>query len=257
MKPSDFFLTSRHAFGFLIPGVILLIALALIFSDPPLTNLLHQAYETNIVAALSFLGVGFLLGILIQDPSIRLSKRLSEYWHRCIARKGESRWVSFMGKILGEPRPDLIRSRDELEAQIHEQFRSLYPLSIYHSKLHGRALFVHCKRVLAEKTDFSGKRLLEQEAEINLFGLLPLPLFVLGVGLLVRVEQLPALGLRWATSAWIWGVIIVVVTALLEAMLIYRLEPMRKEEEISALELFILLGFVGDAPYIRGNGTQS
>ncbi|MDQ3773836.1 MAG: hypothetical protein M3461_05475 [Pseudomonadota bacterium] len=75
MKPADFFIGSREFFGSLIPGLLWLLAMALLLVNASIHNLLEFAADANWIEALSFIGLSLLIGTLLQHISFNFSRK--------------------------------------------------------------------------------------------------------------------------------------------------------------------------------------
>lgn len=102
-----------------------------------------------------------------------------------------------------------------------------------------RQIFSLCKRSLLSRSPELGKLLSEKEAEINLVGMLPLPLVFLTAALVLRsgdIGQLPLTGSRgiWTGGILFFGILLVI-------HLLLRFHQLRKEEFRMCLESFLLV----------------
>lgn len=114
-----------------------------------------------------------------------------------------------------------------------------------------RQIFSLCKRSLLSRSPELGKLLSEKEAEINLVGMLPLPLVFLTVALAVRSgngEQLP---LRGSHGIWTVGILFFGIVFVIHLLL--RFHQLRKEEFRMCLESFLLV----ESGLAGGTGASS
>jgi hypothetical protein len=84
-----------------------------------------------------------------------------------------------------------------------------------------------------------GKLLSEKEAEINLVGMLPLPLTFLTAALALRADDVEQLPLEGSPGIWIGGILSCGVVLVIHLLL--RFHQLRKEEFRMCLESFLLL----------------
>jgi hypothetical protein len=116
-----------------------------------------------------------------------------------------------------------------------------------------RQIFTICKRSMLSRSPELGRLLREKEDEINLVGMLPLPLAFLVVGLLMHVSDIRKLPVRGGPACWAIGLIIFGAAVIIH--LLFRFHRLRKEEFRMCLESFLLVES-GLAEGLAASGDQ-
>jgi hypothetical protein len=259
MKPSDFFIGSREFFGALIPGLIWLAAIVLIVVDASIHRLLIHAANANWIGVLSFTGLALLIGTLFQYRSFNISRQIHRFFREAEQPNSNyprtSRFLNsrFVKRYFGEPlapmayRAALLKQAEE---KIRERIQNVYPnLEGQHFDLKDqlyqgeRQVFTACKRSVLARSPELGRALKEKEAEINLIGTLPLPLFFFTIGLLLHRNDISQLPLKFKGQLWLWSIGISVAAVIAIAHLLLRFHALRKEEVRVCVESFFLVEY--------------
>ena len=119
-----------------------------------------------------------------------------------------------------------------------------------------RQIFSLCKRSLLSRSPELGQLLSEKEAEINLVGMLPLPLIFLTVALVLRRSDVEHLPLEGSRNFWTWGILFFGIVLVIQLLL--RFHQLRKEEFRMCLESFLLVesGLAGSTGASSGEGKD-
>jgi hypothetical protein len=102
-----------------------------------------------------------------------------------------------------------------------------------------RQIFTICKRSVLARSLELGRILKEKEDEVNLVGMLPLPLIFLSTTLFLRAHHISNLPVVGNTLQWRWG--LAITSPLLIVYLLIRFHHLRKEEFRVCLESFLLV----------------
>jgi hypothetical protein len=172
MKPSDFYLSSRQLFGFLVPGLAwVLDAVVFLDRDACHSPLIYAALNPGAVPVLFLLAAGVVTGMLFQWISFWISEQIELRLRR--ERRG-----SRPQQRLAEMETRILRA---LQTR-RDQMGPLWDL-VMDTRDGNWARFVVCKNSVISRAPELSRRLLDLENEINLVGMLALPIVVLAVAL--------------------------------------------------------------------------
>lgn len=242
MKPSDFFVDSRRFFGALIPGILWVTAIVLITVETHILPLLDYASKANLIGVLSYVGISFAIGSLLQSFSFWLSETIVSL---PIFKPAQMNYREKLLEQVGE----IIKERTK-PAKVHMEGKGVHDFPDLAGedftdddapkRHYGEwQVFNACKRTVTARSAELATELKEKEAEINLIGTLLPPLLLLILGLWFRLTEISELPVRWLYYPWLFGSICIFLLAIWR--LPRRFHILREEEYRICLETFLLI----------------
>jgi hypothetical protein len=219
MKAADFFIGARQLFGFVLPGAVWNVAWMLFHRIDPGEWLFR---DPALVRVAIFCAVSFVVGFTIQTAVFQVVMR---YQAREKASAVSRPLRAGRSSSRAAKRVELDQYREKLLNAVAETMRGTAV-----EVLIGSSIPQHCKRYVIENSEHLRVRVLELEAEINLFAGLAFPLPVVACALMI--DQ-PPISLE---------PVLLLLGALLSAgMFLTRLFEIREGEELMWCEMYLLL----------------
>lgn len=129
MKPSDFFLSARQAFGVLLPGTIYVLSvLVVVHWDKGLLGLT----SANLTEVAVFLAASYVVGSALEEPTYTFAVRFSAWANR--ARVSSDRRRNFYPSDVD---PTLLKEAKELACQQRFETQRKHRLEIHQSSRGG------------------------------------------------------------------------------------------------------------------------
>jgi hypothetical protein len=200
MKPTDFYLSSRHIFGTLVPGMVWLVFFGTLFSK-------HEKLSVDtMIPFISFskdnghLSDSVVLPLLL--AGLVLSSFVIGLLMTSVAFTFTNLCVNSCPRFVGRSSPSQRRQIDPdlsaLRSAVNDLFSTKYygPLYSYLLKIKaGDRLFSSCKQSAMFRAPELMRRLMEKEDEINLYATLPLPVIACGVAYFISNPHITAVSI--------------------------------------------------------------
>src|SRR6266498_3142837 len=109
MNPANFFISGRHLFGFIVPGILWIVSVMLWIKQD-----LADFSQLTVYQLVALLAAGLVVGHAVGDLSFSITIHLSSWMHKwsLISLKREQAWADIdelqarVGEILQEKKPD-------------------------------------------------------------------------------------------------------------------------------------------------------
>lgn len=214
MKPADFYISARSFFAVLIPGLLLVVALAWLASNEP-----FSPFESTTGARLfAYVLAGYIAGYI-------LNALVKRFIHRLPRNPKFAKRI----RAIPEPRPEQGHeiNPERLEIEVLEVARRVDPVSIRFVDL-GH----WCRRIVQEKSPNLSNSFSEVETEVEFLASMPPALLVLAVAALVR---------WWPLSGLFTALVFIGVAAFFA----YRFLEMRAYEQRAWYTKVLMLDALG------------
>ncbi|HEX8453957.1 MAG TPA: hypothetical protein VF647_17865 [Longimicrobium sp.] len=220
MNPSQWLLRGRQLFGFLVPGAVWVLSGVLLMNFPSDPVELISEMRPSWVEATAFFGLSYVAGFAMRE----FSSRFAEWTSKAFA------WLTDAS---------LIRRTEDLEKRVLQIVDHRYGTIAEYVGPSSDRVFGFCKRILRGSAPELYRHLDIYEEEINLLGLIPLPMIVFCVA--------------WLAS-WYYGLrpgfekcsVCLMVALTIPATAIFCLaqfRPLRQAERKEVFESFIAFHF--------------
>jgi len=211
MKLTDFFIGGRQFFGFLIPGVIWLLAFfPIAFSEP----LEYSFNSMGFMEIVLFFFIAYIAGAAIESLSFKISVKISAILHHDHVSNEKNDKDYFPLSIS----PSLINRCRKIAAKNVASSGMINNMS-------NREFSQYCKLSVIENSATYGSKISEYESEINLLAMLPVPLIIFAISFVLFSCQITSI-----SHLSINNVLISLFALILSILLLYRLHPLRCEE---------------------------